>query len=83
MLFLGLSCQNQDSTHLPLPTEPDLSPTESMSSTVGDGLLPLEPDFDGLDVGSLSSKSKKPDSTDPQIFWRYLINPTSFEMFFG
>ena len=48
---------------------------------VGDGLLPLEPDFDGLDVGS-PSKSKKPDPTDLQIFRRYLINPTSFEIFF-
>jgi len=68
---LGLS-----PTHLPLPTEPT-------SSTVGDGLLPPKPDFDGSNVDSPSSKSEKPDPTDPQIFRRNLINPMSFEMFFS
>ena len=71
-----------DLTYPTLPTELDPSPTEPTSSTVGDGLLPQEPDFDGSDVGSPSSKSDKSDPTDPQIFRRYLINLVSFEMFF-
>ena len=72
-----------DSTHSTLPTEPDPLPTESISSTVGDGLLPSEPNFDGFDVDSPSLKSDKSDLTDPQIFWHYLINLVSFEIFFG
>ena len=80
---LGLYSQPMDPTHLPLPTEPDLPPTEPTSSTIGDGLLPPKPDFDGSNVGSPSSKSEKPDPTDPQIFRHNLINPMSFEMFFS
>ena len=77
---VGLSNQPPDPTHPPLPTKPDSPLTEPTSPTVGDGLLPLEPDFDGLDVGSPPLKSKKPDLIDPQIFRRY---PASFKMFFG
>ena len=80
---LGLSNQLMDPTHLPLPTESDPPPTEPTSSTIGDGLLPPKPDFDGSNVGSPSSKSEKPNLTDPQIFRRYLINLMSFEMFFS
>ena len=82
-MWLGLSNQSMDPTHPPLPTKPDLPLTEPTSPRIGDGLLPPEPNFDWSDVGSPSSKSKKPDSTDPQIFRCYLINPVSFEMFFG
>ena len=70
-----------DPTHPTLPTEPNPLPTEPTSPTVGDRLLPPEPDFDGSDVGSPSSKSDKSDPTDPQIFWHYLINLMSFEIF--
>ena len=72
-----------DPTHLPLQTELDPSSTKPTSLTVGDRLLPPEFDFDWSDVGSPSSKFEKRDPTDPQIFWRYLINLVSFEMFFG
>ena len=70
-----------DPTHLPLQTEPDPSSTKPTSLTIGDGLLPLELDFDWSDVGSPSSKFEKPDPTDPKIFQRYLINLVSFEIF--
>ena len=72
-----------DPTHLPLQTEPDPSSIKLTSLTVGDRLLPPEFDFDWSDVGSPSSKSKKPNPIDPQIFQCYLINLVSFEMFFG
>ena len=72
-----------DPTHPTLPTEPYPPLIEPTSPTVGDGLLPPEPDFDGSDVGSPSLKSDKSNPTDPQIFRRYLINLVSFEMFFG
>ena len=74
-----LSNQPPNPTHPPLLTKPDSPLTEPTSLTVGDGLLPLELNFDGLDVGSPPSKSKKPYLIDPQIFRRY---PASFKMFF-
>ena len=80
---LGLSSQLPDSTHPPWSTEPDPPLTELTFPTVGIGLLLTEPDFDRPDVGSPSSKSEKPDLTNPQIFRCYLINLVSFEMFFG
>ena len=71
-----------DPTHPTLLIEPNSPPIKPTSPMVGDGLLPPEPDFDGSDVGSPSSKFDKSDPTDPQIFRRYLINLVSFEMFF-
>ena len=72
-----------DPTHPPLQTKPDPQSTKPTSLMAGDRLLPLELDFDWIDVGSPSSEFEKPDPTDPQIFRRYLINLVSFEMFFG
>ena len=77
---VGLSNQLPNSSHPPLPTKPDSPLTELTSPTIDDGLRPPEPDFNGLDVGSPPSRSKKFDLIDPQIFRRY---PTSYKMFFG
>ena len=71
--MVRLSSQQSDPTNPPPSIEPDPPPTEPISPSVVDKLLPPELDFEGSDIISPSSKSKKPELIDPQIILKVQI----------
>ena len=63
------------------PGQPDPPPTDPTSPAVGDGFVSPKPEFGRSEVGFPSLESNQIDPTDPQDFWRYLVDPVRFRPF--
>ena len=69
MLFnLGLSKDPPEPTHLLLPIEPDLPPTEPIAPAVGNGFCSPKSEIKGLEIESPPLNPEKTDPTNPSFF---------------